>query len=535
MNNLPIDVISIIYNFMSFKESFNISMLNKQFYTAWRLHKFDETLYIKAKNKHLIEKYSNINFGMRISSVGDLVSKSYEDILQDMIMKPINKNSYKNLAETSLKLITKINFFPKMKFVTKLHTVDITMSKIEDLSGINFGNIHTLIYGHAHMLKTLDNIDVGNLKVLHIIEHRISNIDNFDVGGLKEFCFMGYSGCRLRDVSKFDVKGLEVLDLSFTKIEKLCKLKNLRKLCISWTRIKKLFDVENLEELKFNGNSLLETDLGFFDVKNLKYLDLQTQKITSINGFNIKNLNHLNLSRTKINNINYFDVKDLKIFKIDTKEPVYDFDVKNLRAFELCFNCKGEMNLTDFDVKDLKILKIINIKNADLKNFNVKNLETLEIRGKNDENTLEKFNVKKLKHLKLGFYSKVNKLERFNVKNLESIEFLHYTFTDIHKLKLNNIKTLRFCACSIETFLFPVKQVKKLEKLTLGAVRIENIIKCSSNYNEYKKKIECKEVFKIFNGRSYYQAESDFFFKNKKEEYDYYYREVSSSESVSDE
>lgn len=49
------------------------------------------------------------------------------------------------------------------------------------------------------------------------------------------------------------------------------------------------------------------------------------------------------------------------------------------------------------------------------------------------------------------------------------------------------------------------------------------------------KKIECKGVFKIFNGRPYYQAESDFFFKNKKEEYDYYYREVSSSESDSDE
>lgn len=534
MKYLSKDIISYIYKFMSFEETFNISMLNKHFYTTWRLHKFDETLYIKAKNKYLIEKYSNINFGMRINKVGDLVSKSYEDILQDMMMKPTNKNSYKNLAETSLKLITKINFFPQMKFVTNLHSVDITMSKIEDLSGINFGNIHTLIYGNAHLLKTLDNFDVGNLKVLRIIEHKISNIDNFDVGGLKEFCFMGYSGCRLTDVSKFDVKGLEVLDLSYTKIEKICKLKNLRKLSISWTKIKKLFDVENLEELIFNGNSLLETNLGFFNVKNLKYLNLQTQKITGIDGFNVKNLNHLDLSRTKINNINYFDVIKLKILKIDTKEPVYDFDVKNLRAFELCFNYKEEMNLTDFDVKDLKILKIINIKNADLKNFNVKNLETLEIRGKNDENTLEKFDVKNLKYLKLGFFSKVNKLERFNVKNLESIEFLHYTFTDIHKLKLKNIKTLRFYACSIETFLFPDKQVKKLEKLTLDAVRIENIIKCSCNYNEYKKIFECKGVIKMFNGRHYYQAESDFFFKNKKEENNYW-REVSSSESDSDE
>ena len=74
-----------------------------------------------------------------------------------------------------------------------------------------------------------------------------------------------------------------------------------------------------------------------------------------------------------------------------------------------------------------------------------------------------------------------------------------------------------------------------MEKLTLDTVRIDNIIKCSSNYNEYKKKIECKGVFKVFGGRIYYQAESDFFFKNKKEEYDYYFGEVSSSESDSDE
>ena len=40
--------------------------------------------------------------------------------------------------------------------------------------------------------------------------------------------------------------------------------------------------------------------------------------------------------------------------------------------------------------------------------------------------------------------------------------------------------------------------------------------------------------FKMFNGRPYYQSESDFFFKNKKEENDYW-REVSSSESDSDE
>lgn len=83
MNYLSKDIISYIYNFMSLKEAFNISRLNKQFYTAWRLHKFDETLYIKAKNKHLIKKYPNMNFGMRISKVVDLVSKSYEDILQD--------------------------------------------------------------------------------------------------------------------------------------------------------------------------------------------------------------------------------------------------------------------------------------------------------------------------------------------------------------------------------------------------------------------------------------------------------------------
>ena len=74
MNYLSKDIISYIYKFISFKEAFNISMLNTIFYTIWRLHKFDKTLYIKAKNKHLIEKYPNLNFGMKISKVGDLVS-----------------------------------------------------------------------------------------------------------------------------------------------------------------------------------------------------------------------------------------------------------------------------------------------------------------------------------------------------------------------------------------------------------------------------------------------------------------------------
>ena len=41
-------------------------------------------------------------------------------IFYKMMIKPMNKNSYKNLAETSLKLITKINFFPQKKFIYSL-------------------------------------------------------------------------------------------------------------------------------------------------------------------------------------------------------------------------------------------------------------------------------------------------------------------------------------------------------------------------------------------------------------------------------
>ena len=111
MNNLSKDCLGIIANYLPFKDAFNISLLNKDCNKIWSYIKYEHV--VKCQDLNIIRKHKNIKFSYKSSKLFDI---------------PDN-----------------------------LHTLDLSGTRISDISGFDVKNLHTLYLSRTQISNKIKN------------------------------------------------------------------------------------------------------------------------------------------------------------------------------------------------------------------------------------------------------------------------------------------------------------------------------------------------------------------------------------------
>jgi hypothetical protein len=340
-----------------------------------------------------------------------------DDLLQYFIKNNIKIKEFKNLQYVFIKTDSDKLKNLDLSGLEKLKKIDLSFSKIENLSLKNNPALEELDLFFCSKLKELDVSDLKNLKKLNL---RDSSIEN-------------------QNLNLKNNSALEELVLSIRKLKELdvSDLKNLKKIYLSFSEIENLSLKNNpaLEELNLLFCSELK-ELDVSDLKNLKKLNLSNSSIENLNLKNNSALEELNLS--SCSKLKELDVSDLKELNSGLKElkkiNLRDSSIENLSLI-------GNTNLTQIYLDGCNNLKSIYLQDLkNLRNISVNRLKSLISAAFK--------NIPSATKLSFNCLDKIKTISLINMQDLKNIdlwqmpELISIDLAIIHKLETVNLKNI---------------------------------------------------------------------------------------------
>lgn len=175
---------------------------------------------------------------------------------------------------------------------------------------------------------------------------------------------------KIKGLEKF--KNLTNLNLNNNKIEDIAALKNLSKLeildlsnnILKDDQIKIIGNIKTLKELNLKNNKKITNIVDMSKLNNLTILDLQDNKIQSLNGIqSLENIEKLRISNNNIESINelkqYVNIKELKSANNNISDMTAIINMKEIEELDLSGNeIEDIINLKKLDkLKKIDISK----------------------------------------------------------------------------------------------------------------------------------------------------------------------------------
>jgi hypothetical protein len=319
-----------------------------------------------------------------------------------------------------LELINDISVLTKL---TKLHVLSLSNKKA--VSSIKCEKM----YNTLSDLKTLYTLELKHINILKLnnILHNLKNLNHLYLDKCKITNHIDISGnIKILEINNCKCKSIHIYsNLIKLNISDCDELKNINIFCSSTIfntiKISDCCNLENINESNklidlhelnvFNCENLNNIN-GFDNLKNLHLLSLYNcENLNIINGFNnLKNLYKLNIEYNKLSTIQFNNLINLHIFNIK------DDNINNINGFnnlikldELTIHCYNLNSISGFN----------NL--TTLHKFNISSCSKLDsISGFN--------NLTSLYELMIGYYYNYNNINVFddfiNSHKLESI--IHY-------------------------------------------------------------------------------------------------------------
>ena len=395
------------------------------FYLNDYLHLEDEC-YEKGK---LADKYNNF--------IRNLNKEKFEKILFEVINNLGNKiKTYIDIDSPLFEMISKAKNFDK-KYRIYISQKIIDKYKLKDEYRIILNKINNLNSKKASICYiSTDEAKLDYLKELNINTKNIRKINLKYQGDENELDKKDEDGKDEKDkCGEEAINEINTLSL-FTNLEKLyilgyknlnnilenADLKQLKKIGLNGNKIS---DINILEKVKFDklellglgGNEISDINiLEKLNLKNLKNLHLQNNRISDITVLGkvkFDKLEILELSHNKISDINVLknvNFKQLKLLAL-SNNLISDISVLENVNFEELISIHLEYNMI-FDITVLQKVKFDKLEILDLTNNEI-----------SDINVLENVNLKNLKYLYLvrNYISDIKVLEKVKLDKLEMI------------------------------------------------------------------------------------------------------------------
>lgn len=234
-----------------------------------------------------------------------------------------------------------------------------------------------------------------------------------------------------------------------------------------YTHVFKTTELESLTTLTCNSSNVTSTK-GIELMKNLQYLDLQNNNITSLSVVTNTKLIQLNASNNNLTSIAIHKNPKLVNLYLTNNNLVdiqlYD-QITSLQRVYLSNNSLTNINETIKNLSNLKILYVDHNNLTDLSVVNNLALETL-IASKNQLTSIDLHNNGSLKHINFNNNKLTSIKMRNGVKNLEEIHLKNNQLTSIDLSIQTNLKTLDLSGNSLSSI--NLDNNRKLETLYLG-------------------------------------------------------------------
>lgn len=353
----------------------------------------------------------------------------------------------------------------------------------------------------------------------YYVTHNIYYDDGFNFYGYNEY---NYDKNKRFDPDKWDNDRLSLLLVwlnqnTHNNFKNINELKELTHLNISKSQLIQvpiwLIELKNLKSIHAEENKI--TDFLKYDIKylqNLEEIDLSSNKLKEIpiGIHELKYLKKLNVALNEINEIPEWmkNNQSLTFFNICVNKikelPFWIKSLNNLEELYLCDNPTMELPSSLGDFSKLKILSISNVnlpnskitKTPTIPEFIFK-LNQLEVLSAN-ENKLKFIseNISNLKNLKKLDVS-VNEFSEFpnQINELKNLELLSMSFNHLNKLPKNitNLKQLKLLDLSNNEFSEFPEHLSKLNNLQ--SLMIANSVEYQTSLNTY---YQSKDKFNRF-------------------------------------